>query len=117
MRSWDGLVGAGAAQLILFAQADKRHRSASPDGGVAWRPRWSQPGERGNDTSGLFRLRIGKELDFQAEVVGCADKPGTDRIDKRDPIRSKLVDDEFVVTIPDGQLGAKWYRLRIFRAP
>jgi hypothetical protein len=84
---------------------------------VAWRPTWSDPRERGTDTSDIFPLKVGPTLELQAEVVGCADKPGTDRIDSRDPIHSEVVGEEFVVTIPDRQSGAKWYGLRIFRKP
>ena len=85
--------------------------------GVSWKPAWSQPGDRGDDRSNVFPLKIGDRLDFQAVVVGCADAPHTEKIESRDPIHAKLDKDEFVVNIPDSQPGAKWYRVRIFHKP
>jgi hypothetical protein len=81
--------------------------------GRAWMPRWSQPGGRGTDTSDTLPLSIGADLDLQAEVVACADQPGTTQLESRDPISSKVEGDEFVVNIPDGRAGSMWYRIRI----
>jgi len=81
--------------------------------GVAWKPKWSKPGSRGTDTSEGFAMKIGNATDFKAEVIGCAEQRGTDKIDQRDPITSEIVNGEFVVTIPDTQAGARWYRIRL----
>lgn len=82
-----------------------------------WMPRWSLPGDRDADTSDTFPLNIGADLDLHAEVVACADQPGTDQLEERDPIRSKVEGGEFVVDIPDGRPGSKWYRIRIRHEP
>jgi hypothetical protein len=82
--------------------------------GVAWKPRWSKPGSRGTDTSEPYPIRIGAAAaDFKAEVIGCAPLRGSDKLEQRDPIRTESTDGEFLVTIPDTQSGARWYRLRI----
>lgn len=83
--------------------------------GAAWRPQWQNPAERGHDRSDPFPLRVGTVANLQVELIGCSDRRGEQRVNKRDPIRAQVVDNEFVVTIPDNQGGSQWYRLRISR--
>ncbi|MDB5324316.1 MAG: hypothetical protein JWN40_5947 [Phycisphaerales bacterium] len=79
--------------------------------GDAWKPKWTS----GSNVSDTFSMKIGNIADFKVELVACGDDRGTDTMDKRTPIRTEVVNGEFVVTIPDGEAGAKWYRMRIFR--
>jgi hypothetical protein len=85
--------------------------------GATWMPTWSKPGERGHDKSSAYPLNLNATLNYKVELVACGKQPGGSQIEKRDPIQAETAGGEIVITIPDHQLGSRWYRLRIFEAP
>jgi hypothetical protein len=82
--------------------------------GATWTPTWSKPGDRGHDKSSVYPLNFDPALKFRVELVACGKQPGGSQIEKRDPIEAESAGGEVVVTIPDHQVGSRWYRLRIF---
>jgi hypothetical protein len=83
--------------------------------GQEWKPKWGQPGDRGDDQSDGFRLALGSVRDLEVEVVACGREKGGTGIEQRDPVTGAMTGEEYVVTIKDGQSGARWYRLKIAR--
>jgi len=112
----DGHLHVTPTGIYWFINHDKPGNHAGHDDptyidGDAWKPKWKS----GSHVSDTFSMKIGSIADLKIELVACGDERGGDTIDKRTPIRTEVVDGEFVVNIPDGEGGAKWYRIRIFR--
>jgi hypothetical protein len=95
-----------------------RHEGANEPtavNGQPWMPKWGDPTRaRGNDQSALLPLPIGK-LDFDLQVLAVGKLPGGNEIEKRDPVTIYAGDNEQIVSIPDHQIDARWYRIRLFR--
>jgi hypothetical protein len=88
---------------------------------TAWMPEWGRPASTSAaDQSKPYPLNLGK-LGFSVETlaVGGGDNDKTpdkiQGIEPRDPVFIVDRDQEQVVSIPDRQFGAKWYRIRIYR--
>jgi hypothetical protein len=81
--------------------------------GREWWPKWGKPAEsRGDDTSQPLQLPIGSgELNY--EIVSITEKRGEKGIADRDAVTLKKTADECVLSIPDGQIGAMWYVVRL----
>jgi len=83
--------------------------------GKPWMPEWGKPQEpTGNDQSKPLPLPVGK-VGFKFELQAVGTEKGCQGIEKRDPIRTRTEGEAFVVTIPDGQGGCRWYRFRLYR--
>src|SRR6202034_200007 len=81
--------------------------------GKEWWPKWGNPNEpRGNDKTEMLELPIGSG-DFDVEVIAVAKHRDDQGIEKRDPVTIKKVGEEWVVSIPDKQIGARWYTIRL----
>ena len=95
-----------------------RHNGANEPtavNGQPWMPKWGNPTrDRGNDRSALLPLPIGK-LDFDLQLLAVGKLPGGNEIEKRDPVTIEAGDNEQIVSIPDHQIDARWYRFRLFR--
>jgi len=88
---------------------------------TAWMPEWGQPTTTSAaDQSKPYPLDLGK-LGFSVETlaVGGGDDDKTPEkiqgIEPRDPVTIADKGAEQVISIPDRQFGAKWYRIRIYR--
>ena len=83
--------------------------------GDAWTPKWGQPDKgRGVDRSDNRAVAL-PTLDLQGELVSNQPTRGVDRIDSsRTPVNIKRSGEEIVVTIPDPEPGARWYKV-LFR--
>jgi len=68
----------------------------------------------GNDRSDLLPLPLGT-LNFDFEVLAITQQRGQRGIDKRDPVTLRSQDGQQILSIPDRQLGSRWYRVRLFR--
>jgi len=85
--------------------------------GKAWMPKWKNPKtNNGNDQSDLLRLPLGK-LGFDLQVLAVTRERNADGIDPRDPVTIHSAAAEQIVSIPDTQSGARWYRIKLYRKP
>lgn len=84
--------------------------------GTRWKPKWALKGDRGPDSSDVFPLKttaprlVSETLQVTKERFG---KP----LNGVTPVVTKVKDDHFVVTIPDPEMGSRWYKLRITAVP
>ncbi len=79
--------------------------------GTRWRPQWRTKSDRGPDTSEVYPFKI-KSLALTAEAVSVS-KERTGKHEKRTAIKAELMSDHFVITIPDPEGGARWYKLKL----
>jgi hypothetical protein len=78
-----------------------------------WMPKWGKDGDdRGSDTSDVYPLAL-SSVDYELEVAGISDKKNSSKVDRRTMPSSERKDREFLVHIPDPEVGAKWYKLRL----
>ena len=79
-------------------------------------PEWGRPGEkRIPDTSKVYPMRIGK-LDFRLRLLAVGETRKAEGIETRSPIRLRRQRANLIVSIPDEEPGARWYRFRLSRA-
>jgi hypothetical protein len=81
-----------------------------------WQPEWKKPGTRGADISNEYPLpsEPGK---LQFQLIAATQSRGGTNPQRRDPIKTKLVDGEYSIFIPEGQSGACWYKFVIGDTP
>jgi hypothetical protein len=99
----------------------RRNNFATYVNHTAWMPEWGRPQTTtAADQSKAYPLNLGT-LHFSVETlaVGGGDNDKTpdniQGIEPRDPVTIADGNGEQVVSIPDRQFGAKWYRIRIYR--
>jgi hypothetical protein len=81
--------------------------------GKSWMPKWGKEGDdRGDDKCDIFPLRL-TTVEYDLDVVGISDRKGIARKDRRTAPTAMRQNGEFVVNIPDPEVGAKWYKLRL----
>ncbi len=81
--------------------------------GTAWMPRWGKSREdRGKDRTELYRVGLGS-VDLEFELLAVTKKQGESGIEKRTEVASKVEGNEFIVTIPDPEPEARWYKFVI----
>lgn len=81
-----------------------------------WSPTWQKPDSPdAEDRSDLYPLEIASPLDYQLHVLSISRNRGEKLIEERDPVSASEDGEELVITIPDRQSGARWYRLRLKR--
>lgn len=83
--------------------------------GETWTPKWGQPqAARGVDRSDNRAITLAT-LDLRGEVISNQEKRGVDALDRaRTAVEIKRRGDVIVVTIPDPEPGARWYKI-VFR--
>lgn len=95
-----------------------RHNGANEPtfiNGRPWMPLWQNPKrERDEDRSALLPLPMGR-LDFDVQVLAIGQRRGEPGVESRDPVTIRAEHLEQVVSIPDTQFDARWYRVRIYR--
>lgn len=75
-----------------------------------WKPRWNKSKEeRGKDKTELNRIPFGT-IDVEFELLAVTKIRGETGIEKRTPIATKREGNEFIVTIPDPEMEARWYK-------
>lgn len=84
--------------------------------GRQWLPKWGKPSATGADQSDLFPLKLTPEAKYLVEVVAIGSRRGANTLEGRDEIQVATRDGVGVITIPDGQTGSKWYRLKLTRS-
>jgi hypothetical protein len=86
-----------------------------------WAPQWGNPGKKGGpDQSALLPLKLGRgHYSIETLAVGGGDDDSTpdqiQGIEKRDPVTIEYRDGEQIIFIRDSQIGARWYRIRVYR--
>lgn len=81
--------------------------------GRAWTPKWGKEGDdRGVDQSDTYPMQIGS-TEYEMEVVSISDRRGIAKKDRRTAPSATRQNGEFLVTISDPEVGAKWYKLRL----
>lgn len=81
--------------------------------GAPWWPKWDSPagpGDEARSTHFMVKMPPLERIGFALLSVGP--ERGGDGIEERDPVTTRHEVSEFVVSIPDTQKGARWYRLR-----
>lgn len=79
--------------------------------GSRWKPKWRTPGTRGPDMCDIYPFPT-QSPDLTAEVVStAAGRYG--KKTERAPISTSLKGDHFVISIPDPEGGAAWYKIRV----
>jgi hypothetical protein len=83
--------------------------------GAVWMPEWGKPQEaRGHDACKPYPLPIGR-TDFTLQALAIGKTRDVTGIENRDPVRVRTEGQALVISIPDEQSGARWYRLRLVR--
>ena len=81
--------------------------------GKSWIPKWGNDGDdRGADKSDLYQLQF-TTIEYELEVVGISDQQGSSKKDSRTAPSPARQNGELVVNIPDPEVGAKWYKIRL----
>lgn len=81
--------------------------------GKSWIPKWGKDGDdRGADKSDTYPLQL-TTTEYELEVVGISDRKGRSTKDRRTEPSPVRQDGEFRIDIPDPEVGAKWYKLRL----
>ena len=78
--------------------------------GAAWTPRWAKNSQNsGPDKTEINRIAFGT-VDVDYELLAVTKERGGTGIDKRTSVGTKREGSEFVVTIPDPEAEARWYK-------
>jgi len=83
--------------------------------GIGWIPRWGQPGDQAVDQSSPMLLPI-VDIHFTLQMVSIGAQLESSGIENRDSVNAEVRNGELIVSIPDSQPGARWYRFRLVRA-
>jgi hypothetical protein len=85
--------------------------------GRPWMPQWQNPRQEMNqDRTALLPMPIGP-LDFDVQVLAVGEHRGDPGLEQRDPVTIRAQHLEQVISIPDTQIDARWYRVRVFHKP
>jgi hypothetical protein len=83
--------------------------------GKPWIPTWAAPNEdRGWDKSALLPLPIG-DLNFGFKIVAIGNRRHVPGIERFSPVSLRNEHGEQVLSIPDKEVGSKWYTVRLLR--
>ena len=78
-----------------------------------WIPKWGKDGDdRGEDKSDIYPLTL-TTTEYELEVAGISDRKGSSKKEPRTEPSPVRENGELVVTFPDPEVGAKWYRVRL----
>jgi len=78
--------------------------------GVAWMPKWNRSKDyKGRDKTQLHRISFGT-IDVEFELLAVTKNRGESGIDHRTRVATKREGNDFVVTIPDPEPEARWYK-------
>jgi len=83
--------------------------------GTAWIPRWGQSSDQAVDQSASLLLPI-TDIHFTLQMVSIGTKLESSGVENRDAVNAEVRNGELVVSIPDSQPGARWYRFRLIRS-
>jgi hypothetical protein len=79
--------------------------------GSRWKLKWRTPGTRGPDMCDIYPFPT-QSPDLTAEVVSTSEGRYGKKTE-RAPISTSLKGDHFVISIPDPEGGAAWYKIRV----
>jgi hypothetical protein len=83
--------------------------------GTPWVPHWAKSREeRGKDKCELFRTSLGT-VDVEFKLIAVTKRRGETGIEPRSEIATKREGNEFVITIPDTEPEARWYKFSLSR--
>ena len=82
-----------------------------------WSPAWSDGAQAGPGNSDIFPADIPATGTWAVEVVSISDSRGASGIMDRDPVTIRKFGLNTVVSIPDSQGGACWYKLKLTYSP
>lgn len=81
-----------------------------------WMPKWGKPQEdRGQDVTEALPLDVGPVENLKLELLAVGTSREATGIEPRDPIETRVMNGEFLITIPDRQEGPRWYKFRLYR--
>ncbi|SKA86531.1 SLA1 homology domain 1, SHD1 [Prosthecobacter debontii] len=84
--------------------------------GKSWRPNWKEPRQdRGVDRTATKSVDGIDPLKTEFKLLNVTVNRGGYGIEKRDPIKVSIVEDELAIMIPDSQGGSMWYRFALVK--
>ena len=79
-----------------------------------WWPVWGNERDlRGDDQTELHNIRVGTLNDLKLELLAVGPNRGCQGITRRSPVTARIVDGALIISIPDREFAASWYRFQL----